>query len=492
MLKRHSHRGNLPVAILDSTLINIEHGGAYVTGSIMSAKGSTITLSTPKAHILIGHFTMANEIKMPQLSDTMSSGKILSWKKKEGDTVKRGDILAEVETDKANLEIECFQDGTLLKVVIPEGQDATVGEVIAVIGAAGDSVATSPAATPASKVTSIPAPTASSSMQASSSAPSSHSAITTPANSGDEGRIKASPLARKIASDKNIDLAVIQGSGPAGRIIRKDVDNAGSTVIASSTSASASVSTSATATYNSPAPTKNTVSQPSTPGAGTFVPFSKMRETIARRMVESVTQAPHFYVTATIDMSEALKLREILKTKEEYKGISVNHLVIKAVGYGLSHEPRVNYAVKDGQIFEPASINIGIITSVADGLLIPVIRDVPSLSLKDVVFEARAAVDRARAGRPNASDLSGGTFSISNMGMFDVENFTAIINPGQGAILAVSSVQKVPVVRDGQVVVGSQMKVTVSVDHRIIDGVMASTFLKFFKESLETPALLIV
>jgi pyruvate dehydrogenase E2 component (dihydrolipoamide acetyltransferase) len=423
---------------------------------------------------------MANEIKMPQLSDTMSSGKILSWKKKEGDLVKRGDILAEVETDKANLEIECFQDGTLLKISTPAGQEAVVGEVIAVVGNAGEGVVSksAPATATTSQVSNNSA--TSQSTQTASVAPS-----VVAVSNNEDGRIKASPLARKIAHDKNIDLAVIQGSGPAGRIIRKDVDSASMPVTSATASASATISTAQKMPIPAPQPS-------APPGSGNYVAFSKMRETIARRMVESITQAPHFYVTTSVDMGEALKLREILKAKEEYQGISVNHLVIKAVGYGLAHEPRVNYAVKDGQIFEPAGINIGIITSVNDGLLIPVIRDVPSLSLKDVVFEARAAVDRARAGRPNASDLSGGTFSISNMGMFDVENFTAIINPGQGSILAVSSVKKVPIVRDNLVVVGSQMKVTVSVDHRIIDGVMASTFLKFFKEALETPALLIV
>jgi pyruvate dehydrogenase E2 component (dihydrolipoamide acetyltransferase) len=215
-----------------------------------------------------------------------------------------------------------------------------------------------------------------------------------------------------------------------------------------------------------------------------------MRETIARRMVESVTTSPHFYVTASINMTEALRLREVLKEKPEFKGISVNHLVIKAAAYGLKHEPRVNAAVKDGQIYQPGQINIGIITAIADGLMIPVLKDTDQMSLKDVVFEARAAIERARAGRPSSSDLSGGTFSISNMGMFDVENFTAIINPGQGGILAVSAVKQEPVVVNGNIVVGSVMKVTVSVDHRIIDGVMASTFLKFFKEALEVPALL--
>jgi pyruvate dehydrogenase E2 component (dihydrolipoamide acetyltransferase) len=215
-----------------------------------------------------------------------------------------------------------------------------------------------------------------------------------------------------------------------------------------------------------------------------------MRETIARRMQESVTTAPHFYVTTSVNMGEAIRLRETLKERSLFKGISMNHLVIKAVAYGLHQEPRVNAAMKDGQVFQPAQINIGIITALEDGLIIPVLKEVDQMSLKDVVFEARAAIERARAGRPSSSDLSGGTFSISNMGMFDVENFTAIINPGQGGILAVSAVKQQPVVQNGQVVVGSVMKATVSVDHRIIDGVMASTFLKHFKEALEMPALL--
>jgi pyruvate dehydrogenase E2 component (dihydrolipoamide acetyltransferase) len=189
-------------------------------------------------------------------------------------------------------------------------------------------------------------------------------------------------------------------------------------------------------------------------------------------------------------MGEAIRLREALKEKPEYKGISMNHLVIKAAAYGLKHEPRVNAAMKNDQLYQPAQINIGIITAIPDGLLIPVLKEVDAMTLKDVVFEARAAIERARAGRPSSTDLSGGTFSISNMGMFDVENFTAIINPGQGGILAVSATQQQPVVQNGQIVVGSLMKATVSVDHRIIDGVMASTFLKHFKEALEMPALL--
>jgi pyruvate dehydrogenase E2 component (dihydrolipoamide acetyltransferase) len=295
-------------------------------------------------------------------------------------------------------------------------------------------------------------------------------------------RVKASPLAKRVAEQLQVNLSSVQGSGPNGRIVRRDVEAAAGGTPAPESSAAAAYAPQPTA-----APTYVSAEAPR---EGTLTPFSRMRETIARRMVESVTTSPHFYVTASINMTEALRLREVLKEKPDYKGISVNHLVIKAAAYGLKHEPRVNAAVKDGQIYQPGQINIGIITAIADGLLIPVLKDTDQMSLKDVVFEARAAIERARAGRPSSSDLSGGTFSISNMGMFDVENFTAIINPGQGGILAVSAVKQEPVVVNGQIVVGSVMKVTVSVDHRIIDGVMASTFLKHFKEALEVPALL--
>jgi pyruvate dehydrogenase E2 component (dihydrolipoamide acetyltransferase) len=419
---------------------------------------------------------MATDVKMPQLSDTMSSGKILSWNVKEGDVVKRGDILAEVETDKANLEIESFFNGSLLKILIPAGSIAKVGEVIAVIGQPGEATSTTP-------VTLVPqaAPQVAPIAAAPAVTPTTPSPLAVVSS---QDRVKASPLAKKVAENLAVNLSNIQGSGPNGRIVRKDVEAAAGTSAAPALTAATPLQ----------APSRPVSATPGGPqavhGAGTFTPLSKMRETIARRMQESVTTAPHFYVTNTVNMGEALRLREVLKERPDYKGISVNHLVIKATAYGLSKEPRVNSAMRDGQLYQPASINIGIITAIDDGLIIPVLKDVDQISLKDVVFEARAAIDRARAGRPSSSDLSGGTFSISNMGMFDVENFTAIINPGQGGILAVSAVKEAPVVYRGQIVVGSLMKVTVSVDHRIIDGVMASTFLKHFKEALEIPALL--
>lgn len=425
---------------------------------------------------------MATEIKMPQLSDTMSSGKILTWMLEEGATVKRGDILAEVETDKANLEIESFFNGTLLKVMVPAGSVAKVGEVIAVIGQPGEAVGTTTPAAPKAAPTPQPAAAVSPVAPAVAAQP----AVNTPAAApltvvSSPERIKASPLAKKVAENLQVNLSTIQGTGPNGRIVRKDVEAAAGD--------GGVVSMGQTAPAFQPSPASVPAAAVAT-GAGTLTPLSRMRETIARRMQESVTTAPHFYVTASVNMGEAMRLRENLKERAEYKGISMNHLVIKAVAYGLKHEPRVNAAMKDGQHYQPAQINIGIITALDDGLIIPVLKEVDQMALKDVVFEARAAIERARAGRPNSSDLSGGTFSISNMGMFDVESFTAIINPGQGGILAVSAIKAQPVVHQGQIIVGSVMKATVSVDHRIIDGVMASNFLKHFKEALELPALL--
>lgn len=439
---------------------------------------------------------MATEIKMPQLSDTMDSGKILEWKVTEGTAVSRGDILAEVETDKANLEIESFFNGTLLKIMTPAGSSANVGEIIAVLGEAGESVDITPAATePVTSVDPISAEapvTTDAAVSAPQTNVSPSPSPTTPASSRGlsvvqqaSSRIKASPLAKKVAEHHQVNLSGVQGTGPNGRIVRRDVE------AALETSPACAVGNAATqaAPPQLPPITQPTVTSTQSSG-GTVTPLSKMRETIARRMQESVTTAPHFYVTTTVDMGEATRLRLALKEREDYKGISMNHLVIKAVGYALKREPRVNAAMRDGQLFQPEGINIGIITAIEDGLLIPVLRNADSLPLKDLVFEARAAIERVRAGRPSASDLSGGTFSISNMGMFDVENFTAIINPGQGGILAVSAIKEQPIVKNGMIVPGSLMKATVSVDHRIIDGIMASSFLKHFKDALELPALL--
>jgi pyruvate dehydrogenase E2 component (dihydrolipoamide acetyltransferase) len=446
---------------------------------------------------------MATEIKMPQLSDTMDSGKIVSWSKQEGDAVSRGDILAEVETDKANLEIECFHNGTLLKINTPAGSSAAVGEIIAYIGEEGEAIPEStpsqevPAKTEASTEESKEEennspqsqPTTSSESQTSDQKERPHlngaaSSETDTKAQGDDERIKASPLAKKLAEERGVDLSSISGTGPEGRIVKRDIESASS----SKQSPPQETSAPQPPTTPTPQPTNTTPSD-----GGTLVPFSKMRATIARRMQQSVNEAPHFYVTTSIRMDNVLELRSLLKEKSGYEKASINHFILKAVAYGITAEPRVNYAVREeNNVFQPNDINLGIITAVEDGLLIPVIKNADSISFKDLIFEARAAVERARAGRPNAQDLVGGTFSISNMGMFDVESFTAVINPGQGSVLAVSSILEQAVAQNGELFIANMMKATISVDHRIIDGVMAGNFLKAFKEALENPALLLI
>ena len=423
---------------------------------------------------------MASEIKMPQLSDTMSSGKIIAWNKKVGDQINRGDILAEVETDKANLEIEAFQSGVLLSIEVPAGTAATVGQVIAQIGAAGES-----AASVASPAASAPAATAANAAPVIESKVATASLAPAPSYSAD--RVKASPLARKIAEQNSVNLATLQGSGPNGRIIKRDVENLSSTPV----SAAAPVAPAPSVAPAAPVATTSGSAVNTAGLKGRLSPLSKMRATIAQRMQQAVLDAPHFFTTIEINMARAKEARETLKLLPEYKGLGINHMVIKAAAYALQHEPAVNAAMRGDQLYQPDDINIGIITAVADGLLIPVIKNADTLSLKDITFEARAAIERARAGRPSSSDLTGGTFSISNMGMFDVENFTAIINPGQGGILAISAMREKPIVEEGKISIGLIMKVTLSVDHRIIDGVTACGFLKYFKKALENPVLLL-
>jgi pyruvate dehydrogenase E2 component (dihydrolipoamide acetyltransferase) len=458
---------------------------------------------------------MAHEIKMPQLSDTMDSGKILAWHKNEGDLITRGDILAEVETDKANLEIESFQSGTLLKVTISAGEVAIVGDIIAYIGEAGSEVPNGAAPSTGAPSTGAPSTGAPSTGEDSnvakmettaqkSTAPSVKGSTATEvakeiksplntgtpsAGNGDE-RLKASPLARKIAEQAGINISDVAGTGPGGRVVKRDIEAMGS-------KASSDANNAPVVRTNRPAAGENVTTDtargtPSNGNAvgGTLTPLSKMRATIARRMQETVVQSPHFYIRSSICMDNLITLREQLKETQGYEKISLNHFIIKACSYALSKEPAVNCAMIDGMLFSPNGIHIGIVTAVKDGLLIPVIKNTNDLSVRDIAFEVRAAIDRARAGRPSSSDLTGGTFTISNMGMFDVDDFTALINPGQGAILAVSSTKETPVVRNGRIEIENVMNVTLSVDHRIIDGVMAGNFLKALKSALEHPTLM--
>ncbi|MCB0333812.1 MAG: 2-oxo acid dehydrogenase subunit E2, partial [Bdellovibrionales bacterium] len=310
---------------------------------------------------------MPIEIKMPQLSDTMDSGKIIAWNKQEGDAIERGEVLAEVETDKANLEIESFHKGVLLKIVTGANDTANVGEVIAYIGEAGEAIGDSPAPAPESS-SAAPAPTPAPAAIEETSTPRpaapSHSISST--NGSSSGRVKASPLAKQLAAQKNIPLHTVTGSGPQGRIVKRDIEQFGSS--------GASQVTTSPKPATTPRPAARPQSTPPAMSASpSSVPFSKMRDTIARRMQESVRQAPHFYVTTSIRMDEVIQLRKRLKLRPEFERLSINHFIIKATAYGITQEPRVNFAVRnDTETFNPGEINIGMITALEDGLLIPV------------------------------------------------------------------------------------------------------------------------
>lgn len=405
---------------------------------------------------------MVAEITMPQVSDSTDPVKIVSWKISEGSAVKAGQVIAEVETDKATIEIESFVEGEIARILVPAGQGARPGQVIAQVGGTDRQP----------------------------------SGETGDEESDDENgeiesagmRLRVSPLAKRLAREHGIDLASIKGSGPEGRIVRIDIETALANQAAGQNADDERPAAASEAPQAEPAEEMN---EEKTAG-GTLVPLSKMRAAIARRMQQSKSEAPHFYTTISINMDNAQQLRDTLRKKPEFKGISVNHLIIKAAGYALGKEPRVNRAMRGERMFVPDHINVGFVAAIDDGLFIPVLKDTDKATLQQIVVEARAATERAKAGKPSATDLVGGTFSISNMGMYDVENFTAIISPGQGAILSVSAIQDQAIVKNGQIAIAPMMKATLAVDHRVIDGVMTCIFLKHFKEALETPALLLI
>jgi len=439
---------------------------------------------------------MAIEIKMPQLSDTMDKVTILLWAKKVGDTVARGDVLAEVATDKADLEIEAFNEGVLLSIDAEVGQVVKVGSVIAHIGEVGESATRD--------LGNVDLPTAKQNIiavnrsveisspisDASSETPSSH--VKSPMQDSKQGRVHISPLARNVAEQHGLDYAGVKGTGDAGRIVKRDIEQA-----ISDQNAGKIPSPFTHAGVDSlPVDTNRLVSQNETQGEtrkeGDYFPLTKMRAAIAERMTLSSTTIPHFHVASKVHVDDLMSLRESLKILPQYEGITYNHLIIKAVALSLRAFARINGAYKDGVVFHPSEVNIGIITAVDDGLLIPVLKNADLVSLAELVSESRGLVQRARAGKPKSSDLLGATFCISNMGKAAVDEFTAIISPGQAGILAVGPIHEDAVVVKGQVQAGHVVRLTLSVDHRIIDGVLAGAFMSKLSELLHNPVLLLV
>lgn len=423
---------------------------------------------------------MAEIVRMPKLSDTMTEGVVAAWHKKVGDTVKSGDVLAEIETDKATLEFESFTDGVLLHIGVPKGQTAPVDSVLAVLGKAGEDItkllADAAAEAPAAKAEAEPAKAKEEAAPAAvktetKEAPST--AVTEKATAPvrqdapraitTNGRLKASPLARRLAEEKGIDLHRVHGTGDEGRVTKKDIEEF--------TGGGAAYSVSQVEAFEE-------------------VPVSQMRKTIAKRLGESKFTAPHFYLTIEMDMERTIQVREAINEEIKPDKISYNDLVIKAVALALKKHPKVNSSWLGDKIRYNEHVHIGVAVAVDEGLLVPVVRFANGKSLRTIGTEVREFAKRAKDKKLQPQDWEGSTFTISNLGMFGIDQFTAIINPPDSCILAIGGIVAKPVVKNGTVVAGNTMKVTMSCDHRVVDGATGAAFLNTFKQFMEEPALL--
>ena len=419
---------------------------------------------------------MAIVINMPRLSDTMTEGVVAKWHVKVGDAITEGTLLAEIETDKATMDFEAFpgQEGTLLHIGVGEGETSPVDTILAVIGAKGEDISAllsgAPAA-PASAPAAAPAPAAASAAAEHAPAPAPSPAPAAAPAPAEDSRVKASPLAKSLAAEKGVDLRAVTGSGEGGRIVKRDIETAASTP----------------AVASSAAPTA--VSYPSSGYQDT--PISQMRKTIAKRLSESKFTAPHFYLTMSVDMDAAIEARQALNASGDHK-ISFNDLVVKAVAKGLKKHPAVNSAWLGDVIRTNYDVHVGVAVAVEDGLLVPVVRHADAKSLTQISAEVKDFAQRAKTKKLQPADWEGNTFTISNLGMFGIDQFTAIVNPPDSCILAVGGIQSVPVVKNGQVVPGNIMKLTLSCDHRVVDGATGSAFLNSVKAFLESPVTMML
>jgi pyruvate dehydrogenase E2 component (dihydrolipoamide acetyltransferase) len=430
---------------------------------------------------------MAEIIKMPKLSDTMTEGVVAEWHKKVGDTVKSGELLADIETDKATMEFESFQEGTLLYIGVEKGKTAPVDSVLAIVGKKGEDISAliaSESNKPAPAAESVPAPAAESKkeepakkeepvkkQESATPAPVAQAPSHSPASStppvGSDGRFKVSPLAKKIAGDKNINLSFVRGTGDGGRVVKRDIENYQGGGVASNAILEES--------YHDEAVTQ-------------------MRKTIARRLAESKFSAPHFYLTMEIEMDEMMKAREVINQVASAAApvkISYNDLVIKAVAVALRAHPKVNASWRGDFIRYSNHIHVGMAVAVEDGLLVPVIRFADTKTLSQISIESKDYAQKAKNKKLQPADWEGNTFTISNLGMFGIEEFTAIINPPDACIMAIGGIKATPVIKDGQIVPGHTMKVTMSCDHRAVDGATGSAFLQTFKQLMENPVILL-
>ncbi|MBT2562682.1 dihydrolipoamide acetyltransferase family protein [Pedobacter sp. ISL-64] len=424
-------------------------------------------------------------IRMPLLSDTMTEGVIAEWHKKVGDKVKDDDVLADVETDKATMEVMGYATGTLLHIGVEKGAAAKVNGIIAIVGPEGTDVSgiLAGGSAPAPKAESAEAPKEEKSANVAEIETPRTSSCGTTADNGDS-RVKASPLAKKIAKDKGIDLAQVAGSAEGGRIIKKDIEN-----FKPSAAPAKSESTSAPAAEKAAAPAP-VIPQFVGEVKFTEAPVSQMRKVIAKRLAESLFTAPHFYLTISIDMDNAMAARTAINAVAPVK-VSFNDIVIKAVAVALKKHPAVNSSWGGDKIRFNEHTNIGVAMAVEDGLLVPVVRFADGKSLSHISAEVKDFGGKAKAKKLQPADWEGSTFTVSNLGMFGIDEFTSIINSPDGAILSVGAIQQVPVVKNGAVVPGNVMKLTLGCDHRVVDGATGAQFLQTLKGLLEEPIRLL-
>jgi pyruvate dehydrogenase E2 component (dihydrolipoamide acetyltransferase) len=433
---------------------------------------------------------MASKVIMPKLSPTMEEGQIARWLKKEGDKVSMGEPLAEIDTDKATMEMQALANGVLRKILVKEGESAPLGQLIGVIAEPDEDISSvlneAPAKQSAAAAPQKEAQPASSQREQATPPPPKPEAKPAEAASGNgaSGRLIVSPLAARMAAEAGLDLRSLQGSGPGGRIIKRDVE--------------AALSREPAAAPASKQPTFRVIEgkaqQPLVAGASAYrdVPASEIRRTIARRLVTSLGPVPHFFLTSEIEMDRAAEMRRGINSLDPDLKISVNDIIIKVTAAALMQHPEVNASFQDKFVRYYEHVDIGVAVAIEDGLITPVVRSADLKSLSQIASEVRELAERARSRKLKPEEYTGATFSVSNLGMFGIDEFTAIINPPEGGILAIGAMTPRPVVRDGEVVVRQIMRVTMSCDHRIIDGATGAKFLQTFKKILENPLYLVV
>ncbi|MDD2987202.1 pyruvate dehydrogenase complex dihydrolipoamide acetyltransferase [Flavobacterium sp.] len=480
-------------APVDSLLAIIGKEGEDISSLLSSANAEQKEEKSSSDEIVAQSETKTEEVKasssslpkgvvvvtMPRLSDTMTDGTVATWIKKVGDTVKEGEILAEIETDKATMEFESFNEGTLLFIGVDEGQTAPVDSILAIIGPAGTDVS----GIAANFSNELESPKQEQKETRNSSEIITEQS-TSSSNSDTNGRIFASPLARQIAKDKGINLAQVKGTGENGRIVKSDIENFTPSATVAPTSQNA---------VQSETPTTKTAVQQFVPAGESFAEEfknSQMRKTIARRLAESKFTAPHYYLTIEVAMDEAMKSRSIINTIPDTK-ISFNDMVVKACAMALKKHPRVNSQWKEDATIINHHVNIGVAVAVEDGLVVPVLKFTDQMSLTQIGAVVKDMAGRAKNKKLQPAEMEGSTFTVSNLGMFGITEFTSIINQPNSAILSVGAIVEKPVVRDGQIVVGNTMKVTLACDHRTVDGATGAQFLQTLRTFLESPVTML-